>query len=72
MLTLEIDNSTQYATAYEGDMPVATLQRRRVLDKGPEWKVFAVDGSLLFETYFNLSADRMATRIAAVLLRRSL
>lgn len=42
--TVEHDASTQYATIYEGETPVATIQRRRVYEKGPEWRLFTTKG----------------------------
>lgn len=43
----ELDASTQYATAFLGDRPIATLQRRRVYSKGPHWTLYKTDGTLL-------------------------
>lgn len=47
-LTVDVDDSTQYATVYQADtgQPVGTLERRRVLDRAsPEWTVYATDGT---------------------------
>lgn len=68
MITLEIDNSTQYATAYDGDKPVATVQRRRVLEHGPAWKVFGLDGKLMFQTHVSsCNGEYLAKRIERIL-----
>ena len=70
MITLEIDSTTQYATAYDGDKPVATLQRRRVYEKGPVWKAFDTNGELMFTA--NATQPRLfAQRIARILANRA-
>lgn len=47
----ELDDATQYATVYEtaSERPVATLQRRRVVERDPipRWSLYATDGTLL-------------------------
>lgn len=63
MISLEIDSRTEYATAYDGDKPVATLQRRRVYEQGPAWKVFANDGALLFNQWSGTTQEALAKRI---------
>ena len=69
-IELEIDNATQYATAYQGGKPVATFQRRRVYEKGPAWKCFDTSGTLLFQTHTIASAEYLAKRLALVLAQR--
>ena len=66
-IELEITNATQYATAYVDSQPVATFQRRRVYEKGPEWKCFANDGALLFQVAGNASAVYLARKLARTL-----
>ena len=55
-LSLELTDSTQYATIYRGNVPVATIKRRLVADKtGHDWTVYATDGAFLFATNFGTS-----------------
>lgn len=63
MITVEIDDSTQYATAYEDGKPVATLVRRRVYESGPIWKAYGLDGTLLFQSFVPLVSAIAATRV---------
>lgn len=74
VITIQVDDitpATQYATAYDADgKPVATLQRRRVYEKGPAWKVFYTDGTLMFQTYTTPGAKYFAARIAAYMAAR--
>ena len=67
-IELEITNATQFATAYSEGKPVASVQRKRVYSRGPEWKVFTNDGTLLLETNFSCG---VAARIARALARKS-
>lgn len=56
----DITDATQYATVYTNtvvsgiapNMPVATLQRARVLDKTYAWKLFDRDGNCLYTWRF--------------------
>lgn len=61
-LQLEITDATQYATLYRDGAPIATLNRRRVIDKtGPVWKAFNTKGVLVREFRIaNIPAERMA------------
>lgn len=68
---LEITNADQYATAYLDGKPVATVQRRRVYEKGPAWKVYATDGSLMFVQERPCVAAYLARRIAVNLEMRA-
>lgn len=64
-----LDDSTQYATVYVSGRPVATLQRRRVMDRsGPVWTLYATDGALVRKWFFRPSyvALAKATRLALV------
>lgn len=68
MITLEIDNSTQFATAYRDGRPIATVQRARCDDRtGPQWSGYDLDGKIIFASMFNLSADAMIRRIERAL-----
>lgn len=68
MITLEIDNSTQFATAYRDGKPVATVQRARVGDRsGPQWSGYDLKGNVLFASMLNISADAMIRRIERAL-----
>lgn len=50
--TSDLDDATQYATIYRGDRPVGTLQRKRVYEDGPAWKLFAApNGELVTAKY---------------------
>jgi len=53
---LEITAATQYATAFVNGKPFATVARRKVYDTGKNWRAYALDGSLLFETDLNPTA----------------
>lgn len=70
-LELEIDDATQFATVYRGGRPIATAQRRRVLEKnGPAWQIFAPDGRKIFDLWFSgpVPAARIKRRLAAHLV----
>jgi hypothetical protein len=70
-LELEIDDATQWATIYRLGRPVATAQRRRVLEKNaPDWQVFALDGRLMFSLFYGGRdpAARIVKRLAAYLV----
>lgn len=71
MITLEIDNSTQYATAYRDGQPIATVQRARVLDQsGITWSGYDLNGDCIFATMLDLSAEAMIRRIERALKAR--
>lgn len=40
----EIDDASQYATVYCDGSPMATVQRKRVMETGPAWILYATDG----------------------------
>lgn len=68
MITLEIDNSTQFATAYRDGEPVATVQRARVDDRsGICWSGYDLKGSVLFASMLDLGAEGMIRRIELAL-----
>lgn len=70
-LSLEITAATQYATLYRDGSPVATFQRRRVMDRaGPVWRVFNLRGGEVFAFPRSLGASAMA-RLAAEALESS-
>lgn len=53
-LELEIDSATQFATIYRDGRPIATAQRRRVLEKdAPAWRVFDTEGREIFCLWFS-------------------
>ena len=54
---------TRFATLYVGDKPVATIQRKRVYSKEPNYTVYNIDGEKLFERNF-------ATFLSSELVRR--
>jgi hypothetical protein len=60
---VEFDLSTQWATARRAGKPVATIQRKRVYEKGPLWKAFDLKGRMLFEQRTSCTPDQMAKRI---------
>lgn len=67
-IELEITDATQYATAYRDGKPVATLQRLRMYETGPRWKVYGTDGALLFPIWSqHHSARAIASRIERAL-----
>lgn len=70
-IELEIDASTQYATAYRDGKPVATVQRRRVYSDGPVWRAFDLTGAELFHTHFSLSSAALARRIERALAAKA-
>jgi hypothetical protein len=45
-LELELRTDTQFATAYLGGQPFATVQRRRVIGEAdqPQWQAYGLDG----------------------------
>lgn len=61
----EVNNATQYATVYEEgtDRPVGTLERRRVYDKGPAWRLYATDGTQLARIWSTASLARMVAHM---------
>lgn len=61
-----VDDATQYATIYDGDAPVATLQRRRVYDTGPAWRVYDTNGRLMGRIWQTRSYDWLAGRVLAM------
>jgi hypothetical protein len=64
-IDLHIDAATQYATAYVNDQPIATFQRKRVLDRNsPEWTVFDLNGRILFSSRTGMG---MKARLAKLL-----
>lgn len=70
-LELEIDDATQWATIYRGARPIATAERRRVLDKSsPDWTIYTTDGRKLFELMNGTRnpAARIKRRMAAHLV----
>lgn len=69
-IDLEIDGTTQYATAYSDGKPVATVQRRRVYERGPIWTAFNTKGEKLFATFLDVSAATLAKRIRHCLLNQ--
>lgn len=51
-LELEINQATQFATVYRNNRPVASVARRRVLDRaGPDFQVYATDGLRMFQLW---------------------
>lgn len=42
-----LNDACQYSTLYRNDKPVCTLQRRRVMERGPSWRLYATDGALI-------------------------
>jgi hypothetical protein len=70
-LELTIDDATQWATIYRDGRPIATAQRRRVLDRtSPDWQIFGLDGRRIFALYFGGQdpAARIRKRLAAYLV----
>jgi len=66
-LTLEtVNDATQYATIYSGTTPVATLQRRRVYDTGPAWRVYDTNGRLMGRVWQTRSYSWLAGRVLAM------
>ena len=49
-IELDIDDATQFATVYLSGKPIATVQRRRVLDRTNPypWQAFALNGTRIF------------------------
>lgn len=71
MITLEIDNSTQFATAYRDGHPIATVKRARVGERSDfTWAGYDLDGKVLFASFLNLTADIMIRRIERALASR--
>lgn len=67
-ITLEIDDSTQYATAYRDGQPVATVMRARIMDRsGITWSGFDNNGNVLFASMLDLGASAMVRRIERAL-----
>lgn len=50
-IELAIDDATQFATAYRDGRPIASVQRRRVLERGPAFKVYDLAGAKLFDVF---------------------
>jgi len=68
VLTLEITDSTQFATLFVDGAPRATFQRRRVYDRvSPAWRVFATDGREVGFFAHSLPAVTMARRALRML-----
>lgn len=64
LLTLRIDDSTQYATLYSNGLPVASLQRRRVISREPwAWRVSDLRGNEVF-AFTRSDTPRAMARIA--------
>jgi len=70
-LELDIDNATQYATLYDNGRPLATFQRRRVMESRsvPLWRVFDTNGILVAVFFLNHRADYMARVVARKLTK---
>jgi hypothetical protein len=70
-LELEITAATQYATLYRDGRPIATLQRRRVYDTGPEWRAFDVNGREVRRFYIAAGAQYLARETVRALERNA-
>ena len=72
----ELDDSTQFATIYDGFglKPVATLQRRRVYapEGEPRWRLFALDGRELRQFYAARSYQSLLDRCEHILEREGI
>lgn len=67
-LDLAIDQATQSAPIYRNDRPIATAQRRRVLDKtAPDWSIYQTDGRKLFDLWIGgpNASRKIIRRLAA-------
>jgi hypothetical protein len=66
-LTLEVDDSTQYATIYNAKgLPAGTVTRRRVSEWGcgPEWTVHTLSGREVGAVYRTVNLVRALRAIA--------
>lgn len=69
----ELNDATQYSTVYYDGKPVATLQRRRVMERGPVWRLYATDGTILALWHFVPSTyEVLALRTFNVLRNRNI
>lgn len=64
-IELHVDASTQFATAYMGEWPVATLARRPVYAPAgqPLWKIYDTKARLVREVWLSCTARQLARRI---------
>lgn len=69
-LSLLIDDATTFATVYQGDKPVASVQRKRMFGESDRktWTVYDLNGVELFQT--NLGAVTIRSRVASILKAR--
>jgi hypothetical protein len=64
----ELDDACQCSTIYWEGKPIATLQRRRVIDRqGPAWTLYSTDGGLLHRFWLAINYQKLAQRTFNVL-----
>lgn len=65
-----LDDSCQHSTLYVDGAPVATVQRKRVLDRSIyEWRAYGIDGTNLWN-FLRTNPERMARQILKCLKYR--
>lgn len=64
----ELNDSTQFCTVWRDAVAVATLQRRRVYEHGPAWRIYATDGQQIGRIWSTFSYDWLRQRATTMIL----
>jgi hypothetical protein len=69
-LSLHLDDSTTYATVFQGEQPVASVRRKRMYGEADRktWTVYDMTGAELFQT--NLGSVTIRSRVSSILKAR--
>lgn len=67
-----LDDACQYSTMFRDGKAIATLQRRRVMEQGPGWKLYDTNGRLIRSLWgpsqrYRLAAERAIHAVSVML-----